>query len=92
MTDEELQSFRTPNTHHCVATVQREMLLAEVERLRGLLKKAADDNEGAVSGHCCLNCPWCDGENLPYGGKHANGYCFEHAADCPAFNPDGTLR
>jgi hypothetical protein len=60
--------------------------VAEVRRLRGLLKSAADDNEGAVSGHCCPNCPWCDGSAGPYPAR------FCHDELCPAFTENGDVK
>lgn len=61
-------------------------LVAEVRRLRGLLQSAADERDGAVSSHCCNNCPWCDGENDP-GSRR-----FIHEDRCPAFTPNGEVR
>lgn len=57
-------------------------LVAEVRRLRGLIKSAEWESEWSQSiggGSCC---PWCDS------GK---GY-HPHDVDCPAFTPDGRVK
>jgi hypothetical protein len=50
------------------------LLVAEVRRLRGLIKKSEDGT-----------CRWCDQWR---DGPEAR----LHAADCPAFTPDGAVR
>jgi hypothetical protein len=58
------------------ADEDRDALLAEVRRLRGLIKRVEEvDNDFGT-----MFCPWCV------------GCAKDHAADCPAFTPDGDVR
>lgn len=51
-------------------------LVAEVRRLMGLIKTTFNNLSRA-------DCQWCDGDG---------GRLRKHAADCPAFTPDGVVR
>lgn len=57
-------------------------LVAEVRRLRGLVERAVPCE------HCCPHCPWCASEEIYLKGES----WLSHAADCRAFNPDGSVK
>lgn len=57
-------------------------LLAEVERLRGLIKAA--EMNGCYPTEVRGNCPWC--------GYAPGNYKRSHAPECPAFNEDRSVR
>lgn len=60
-------------------------LLAEVDRLRALVKAG----ERAIGNYAMDPfCPWCGATRCDY-DKSAHE---PHAADCPAFTPDGVVR
>lgn len=59
----------------------RARLVAEVRRLKGLVKVAEWSDYFEVPGGDEGVCPWCQRM------KHAG-----HAAGCPAFTPDGAVR
>ncbi len=63
-------------------------LIAEVERLRELVKDAecAGWRGPVVTPGAC---PWCVGEFRIFGG---NGSTVLHAVDCPAFGPEGEVK
>lgn len=66
--------------------------MAEVERLRALIKSVEDNGEPRPPAHDNY-LPWRDGKPCPW----CNRYRCEtapggHAKDCPAFTPEGELR
>ena len=89
MTDEELKRFEEraygrldlnsePTMHWAGVTADRLALLAEVRRLRGVI---------ALGEHRGQHCDWCDAFRKPSAGDKD-----PHATDCPAFNPDGSVK
>lgn len=70
MTDAEIDAFE----------VEQPILVAEIRRLKGLIKWAEGTPHRAHG--CCL---WC--------GHDVNGeYAINHRGDCMAFERDGTPR
>jgi hypothetical protein len=61
-------------------------LVAEVRRLRGLIKEA--ETHGEWGGDSA--CPWCDAVRRRAGTSFA--YMEPHTMGCPAFHPDGSVR
>lgn len=58
------------------------LMIAEIRRLRGLLKRA-ERNGNINLGPCC---PWCGAHHtMPHAGPDA-------LLECPAFTPDGEVR
>lgn len=78
MTEEELKRIEDEGCGCVIASgygCAAEALVAEVRRLRGLIKQIESAaRQGAA-------CPYCD-----------SWIAERHAADCPAFNPDGTVK
>lgn len=60
----------------------RDALVAEVRRLRGLVKSAETNGKNERSED--FNCPWCRYE--------IGAWKKVHAPECPAFHEDGTVR
>ena len=58
-------------------------LCAEVRRLRGLISRVDDRNEG-LHAYGVTMCPWCT-----WMGKFD---MREHSPDCPAFTVDGEVK
>lgn len=85
MTDEELMAIEARVAERerdatCCGYTDETRLVAEVRRLRGLVKRA---EFGCVDDYGRF-CPWCDD-----GGDHEPE---RHAANCPAFTPSGDVR
>lgn len=57
-------------------------LVAEVERLRGLIKHAEREGDDGLNAAC----PWCHA--LFFEWRQEN----PHTADCPAFTPEGKVK
>lgn len=57
-------------------------LVAEVRRLRGLIKAA--ECQGAEQYAIHANCPWC--------GYAPGNHKRSHAPECPAFTENGDVR
>lgn len=85
---EEIEARLAPDIENGgrAATDTVETLIAEVRRLRGLIKDAewADTAAGEVE-----SCPWCGG--AAKGGK-AWGLYEGHKPGCPAFSALGVMR
>lgn len=63
-------------------------LIAEVERLRGLVKEAECSGYELMAGAgraASIKCPWC------HSYRPATGD-FHHGVDCPAFGPEGEVK
>jgi len=59
-------------------------LLAEVERLRGLIKAAELTSRPDPVRGVAFGCPWC--------GLRCGRDRMIHASDCPAFTPEGKVK
>ena len=59
-------------------------LLAEVERLRGLIKAAELTSRPCPVRGVAFGCPWC--------GLRCGRDRMIHASDCPAFTPEGEVK
>lgn len=57
----------------------------EIARLRGVIAQVEEGGQGEAPGHC----HWCGAYRAT---KHSLSPTTPHAADCPAFTPDGAVR
>jgi len=75
-----IQTGMLPDVAHLLVAARTELprLVAEVRRLRGLIKDA--EHRGYV-GHELSGCPWCD-----------RAQPKPHRRDCPAFTETGGVR
>lgn len=85
MTDDELKAIEAEALGDCSNCMG---LVAEVRRLRGLIK-AAEWFAGVGGYDSESGCPWCESDGFYPSSKLGHG---RHAADCPAFTPDGRVR
>lgn len=84
MTADELEAVRKRVWHdskryQTTDRAERALLLAEVDRLRALVKEAEFKAEGGHWDEAV--CPWCD----------ANSF-RKHTPQCPAFTENGDVR
>lgn len=97
MTEAELKAIRvygaegTPTCY--VDAYDGGRLLAEVKRLRGLVKDAQARGCNCGMDTELEGCPWCFGEPR----RDSSGYVSDpgviaHTDDCPAFTPEGDVR
>jgi hypothetical protein len=63
-------------------------LVAEVRRLRGLIKKA-EWYSGAGGFESEHGCPWCDSDGYYESSHVGHG---KHQEDCPAFTRNGDVK
>jgi hypothetical protein len=95
MTEAELKAIEAraadaqlmPGAWSGYANTDRKALLAEVRRLRGLVKAAE-----MVACRCGMipeapGCPWCAADS-----QWGESRFIAHDPDCPAFTPDGSVR
>ena len=86
MSEDELKAIESSGAWR----VNGPKLVAEVRRLRALVDGAHDQGSNA---HNEPACPWCGGEQRRWPAWDCVGRRpIEHAHDCPAFTPDGTVR
>jgi hypothetical protein len=85
LTDEELKRIEEQATWVRTKTDVL-ALVAEVRRLRGLVKEA--ETHGERGGDAA--CPWCDAVRPRV--VTAFTYVEPHTMGCPAFNADGSVR
>lgn len=73
------------------ATDRIEEFEADNARLRALIKQAEWKAEWSEEGG---ECPWCEAlqRQLRYGNGRPVEKTGKHAADCPAFTPEGEVK